>query len=289
MEICVYHIKHISCMIKPKLKILSDLPSSPVSTPAHIPTSIPAPSKKDENQFKSLEKLSELLKEIVENNVFFMFDELLQKISLDYQDKGIFYMELQNKYMLYFKDKMRNSNLYSRYLSLNVNSGEFNSLIDNGTTVQNTDDTHKSSLNPQISEDKCMARTSTNIQCSRHRSKDSEFCGSHTHNQPYGRIDKPLTTDTQPKKRGRPPVNKDEINKNIVVEKHITDIDEIDAIIEVIDGINYIVDNNAGNIYKMPPDYSSSNELTLDQLKLVGKKLPNSTIQWYSEIDMQFT
>lgn len=271
-------------MIKPKLKIVNDLPV-PASAPVPTPT---LSSKKDENQFKSLEKLSELLKEIVENNVFFMFDELLQKISLDYQDKGISYMELQNKYMLYFKNKMRNSNLYSRYLSLNVNSGEFNSIIDNETTIRN-DDTKKIPPNQQILDDKCMARTSANLQCSRHRSKDSEFCGSHTHNQPYGRIDQPPITDTLPKKRGRPPATKDEPNKNIIVEKHITDIDEIDAVIEVIDDISYIVDNNAGNIYKMPLDYTSSNDITLDQLKLVGKKLPNNTIQWYSDNDMLFT
>src|SRR6185312_17128270 len=44
----------------------------------------------------------------------------------------------------------------------------------------------------QINITKCYARTAGNKQCSRKKQKGQDFCGSHLHNQPHGRIDQTL-------------------------------------------------------------------------------------------------
>ncbi len=67
---------------------------------------------------------------------------------------------------------------------------------------RNTSQRAKNPCNPAI---RCMARTAGNDQCTRRRQVQNgiEFCGSHSLNQPYGRIDHSAPV-VEKKKRGRP-------------------------------------------------------------------------------------
>ena len=63
----------------------------------------------------------------------------------------------------------------------------------------------------------------------------------------------------------------------------------MDASTESINGIDYIVDNNNGNIYGIPTNFNFDDPvINSEQLKLLGKKLPNHQITWYSESDLKF-
>jgi hypothetical protein len=222
------------------------------------------PAMKD--NFSSLTKMNDYIREIVENNVFFMFIELLKKIDHDYGDKGLSFNELKERYLSYFKTNMINSNLYSEFLSLNLSSIDLEHI--NKPPKSNEPVTHpKEIISNEINDKKCYARTSSGTQCSRKKQRDSEFCGSHTHSQPYGRIDQAQTVESQPKRRGRPP---SQINKDS--ESHI------EASIETIDDIEYIVDDNTGHIYKKPDRLDKN--LNLDQLKLVATKNSEGEITW---------
>jgi hypothetical protein len=176
-------------MNKPKIKLGLLKPE---------PNLIPEPINQ---QFYSLNKLNEYLKELVENNVFFMFVELMKQMSIDYADQGIQFEDLKERYLSYFKKNLKNSNLYCDFLSLNLNRVDLNNI----TEISRPEIPPPSMISDQeIIEVKCYARTANNSQCSRKKQKGCDFCGSHTHSQPYGRVDQPTISDSRPKKRGRP-------------------------------------------------------------------------------------
>lgn len=87
------------------------------SSSASSTTSMSTSMSGTEHDFKSLSKLNEYISQIVENNIFFMFNELLQKISTDYQ---LSYDQLKDQYLSYFKKNLTNSSLYCQLLSLNA-------------------------------------------------------------------------------------------------------------------------------------------------------------------------
>jgi hypothetical protein len=324
----------------------------------------------ESNDFQSLLKLNEHINEIVHANVFFLFIELLQKISLDYKDNGLTFNELKNRYLSFFKKDMNNSNLFCDLLSANLETMDLNQLkqefnhnknsnqndknvkttdsiqttkikheqsdynsIENGDTngnitenverngsgngsgnddgnddgsengngndvenygdyeTDNSDQTISNSdsfkeNHSQIDSSKCSARTANGKQCSRKKQKGIDFCGSHLHNQPHGRIDQATTPGKNlPKRRGRPPKN---MNKQNHIEQQIETI-EIDTVTESINGIVYLVSDD-GNIYEMPEKFNSGEggEIDKEQFKLLGKKSPDGKIVWYSENDLIF-
>ena len=63
------------------------------------------------DNFSSLSMLNGHISELIQNNVFFMFLELLKKISHDYQDQGITLDELKTRYLLPFEKDLNQSNL----------------------------------------------------------------------------------------------------------------------------------------------------------------------------------
>ena len=303
--------------IKPKIKLLSTKNEGDTHGPLFSSSSSSLAYKvaekeeeeEEDNQFASIEKVNDYIKEIVQNNVFFMFCELLKKIAHDYEHVGLSYKELEDKYLVYFKKHMKNANLYSMYLSLNLEQMDLDQLIEKNNTSANVHgeggrvflpqkkivikpretlgestsplleitspvlEHSGSSSEPEfvINESKCYARTSSNQQCSRKKQKDSDYCGGHLFRQPNGRVDQPINVEPHNKKRGRPPtIPKDEIVANI----------------EIINGITYIVDGNTQKIYKMRDDSDIiPGEVDIKQLQLVGIKLSDNKIQWYSVAD----
>jgi hypothetical protein len=222
-----------------------------------------------------------------------MFIELLKKMSIDYSDRGLQFEELKEKYLTYFKKNMKNSNLYCDVLSMNLLNTDFNNAPSHvavpvssarAVTTQPIPQTENEteSHTDGVCETKCYARTATGTQCSRKKQKNSDFCGSHTHKQPYGRIDQQINGDNQPKRRGRPPSNKK-------IET-VDDNTKADATVEKIDGIEYIVDKSNGNIYKTNDDIDAENtdEVSMDDLKLIGKKMEDGTITWYTPTDLLY-
>jgi len=67
---------------------------------------------KTKSEFQSLAKLNDHISELIQNNVFFLFIELLKKISTDYKDKGLSFTDLKNKYLSYFQKELTHSNLF---------------------------------------------------------------------------------------------------------------------------------------------------------------------------------
>jgi hypothetical protein len=190
---------------------------------------------------------------LIEHNVFLLFTELLKKISDDYKHKNIQYEELATKYMSYFKKDFKVST------SLEIAS------IKDIKDIKDTKDIH---IDYDVT--KCSAKTGIGKQCSRKRQKDQIFCGSHLHNQPHGVL------------------NLESIEKKNV--SHIHDTNIIMASLETIDDITYVVDNNSGSIYKIPPSLLGNindDGIDIDNLKLVGKKMGNK-IQWLTETDRVF-
>ena len=264
---------------------------------------------------KSLSNINGYLSELIKNNVCVLFCELIKRIADDHKDKGLTFEMLHKNYLSYFQ----NSNLFCDLLSNKLGSPNIDHLkkeIVNGKTLLNkqigqidveeppspsestsTSTSPTDSPTPPLAEtesdesvidtSKCYARTAGSKQCSRKKQKNLDFCGSHLHNQPHGRIDHSTNPcQTKPKKRGRPPKN---IPKQPSPEPEQEQITQIDANFESINGINYIVDENNMNIYKVPENFDE-NEGVIDmgQLKLLGKKLPNDQITWYSDNDLKF-
>lgn len=255
-----------------------------------------------ENDFNTLRKLNEHLKEIVENNILFMFIELLKKISDDYQDKGIHFDELKNKYLSYFKNNMTNSNKYCGILSMNLDNIDY-TQINTSTPIKPTIPQHKTTpprkttpiknnTEPTdgacINNNKCCARTSSGNQCSRNKQSGSDLCGCHVKRQPYGLITQPQTTNetVKPKRKER----KNSISDNPICDQDPTD--QIDGEIENIDGIDYLINNDTQYIYSLPADFTDNNEheqaVEIGDLKVVGKKLPNGENIWYTDNDLMF-
>lgn len=255
-----------------------------------------------ENDFNTLRKLNEHLKEIVENNILFMFIELLKKISDDYQDKGLHFDELKNKYLSYFKNNMTNSNKYCGILSMNLDNIDY-TQINTSTPIKPTIPQHKTTpprktspiknnTEPTdgacINNNKCCARTSSGNQCSRNKQSGSDLCGCHVKRQPYGLITQPQTANetVKPKRKER----KNSISDNPIWDQDSTD--QIDGEIENIDGIDYLINNDTQYIYSLPADFTDNNEheqsVEIGGLKIVGKKLSDGEITWYTDNDLMF-
>lgn len=241
------------------------------------------------SQYKSLQQMNECINTIVKNNVFVMFIELIQKIAHDYSKQGITFNELKDKYLSFFQDDLCKSNLYSDMLSLNLDSIDIKNVITNKNEDEQKD---------VIRSDKCMARTSSGVQCSRKKQKDSDFCGSHSHSQPNGRIDQPkidknlsnVTTISDksvkiPNEHDEP----NEPNEDVKIHNEPDDHPIIDANIETIDGIDYILDSE-GNLYKSidGATLDENTELNMDSLKKVGKRDEDGSIIWLSESDLHY-
>lgn len=261
--------------------------------------------------FASLSKLNNHITELVENSVFIAFLELLKKISVDYQDRGITYEELHNRYIGFFKN---DSNIFCDLLSSNVKHLDLAQLKQEIQTLgqklpslkaesPQPSPIHAKSPSPTpdvtdnivIDPTKCYARTGTYKQCSRKKQKGGEYCGGHAHNQPYGRIDQPLNEEalqslnqSQNKKRGRP-IRPSSQKIDTEGEHEDTEhIVEMDAEIETIGGIDYLIDKATQNIYKSPQNLMNDGTLDANQLHLVGKKTGNDSVLWYSENDVLY-
>ena len=78
-------------------------------------------------------------------------------------------------------------------------------------------------------EFQCMGRKLDGKQCTRGKRDNSDYCKSHENKLPYGRIDEPFKLK-ESKVRGRK--KKDKLNDFVATH------------VEVIDGKNYLVDNN---------------------------------------------
>ena len=269
------------------------------------------PIGKMSSNFASLTKLNDHITEIVENSVYFAFVDLLKKISVDYQDRGLTYEELHSRYVGYFKN---DSNIFCDLLSSNVKHLDLVQLkqeiqtlgqkLPQSTLTQakgETSPTHSGSPSPTpdevpvIDSTKCYARTGNSKQCSRKKQKVGDYCGGHAHNQPHGRIDQPLNEEalqllyqSQGKKRGRP-IKPNAGQKTDPEEGEGTEtVVEMDAEIETIGGIDYIIDKATQNIYKSPDNMTNSGTVDANQLHLVGKKTGQDSIKWYTDQDVLY-
>jgi hypothetical protein len=281
------------------------------STPVHDSE---VPMGKMSSNFASLTKLNDHITEIVENSVYFAFVDLLKKISTDYQEKGITYEELHNRYVGYFKN---DSNIFCDLLSSNVKHLDLVQLkqeiqtlgqkLPQSATSQakgqtpETSPTHSGSPSPPpdetpvIDSTKCYARTGNSKQCSRKKQKVGDYCGGHAHNQPHGRIDQPLNEEalqllyqSQGKKRGRP-IKPNTGQKAGTDEAEATEhVVEMDAEIETIGGIDYIIDKATQNIYKSLDNMTNSGTVDANQLHLVGLKTGQDSVKWYTDQDVLY-
>jgi hypothetical protein len=276
----------------------SQMKLTPKTIMAQSSNSLPQEPERMTQAFDSLNKMNEYLKEIVENNVFFMFTELLHQISNDYVDHGLTYDELKNRYLAYFRTNMKNANLYSEVLSLNLNAVDLATIhgsrsnSPNSTGSTSGSDVESPSDKKGINEAKCYARTSSNLQCSRKKQSGSDFCGSHVHNHPYGRVDQPVTVESKSKKDHQPTnigVPSTHVDEPKCVIKNAIKMDEfeVEAMVEIIDGLEYIIDTKTKNIYKTKDGIDGTvDEINMDDLNLVGKKLPDGTVKWYLEAEI---
>ncbi len=243
--------------------------------------------------FFSLNKLNQHIGDIIKHNVFLLFIELLKTIANDYDE--ISFEELKKRYLKYFTTDNNHSNLFSDLLSANLETIDFNQLKQDLSSTPLVKQQIKAKplppsavappgpSKPAVDETKCLARTAGQKQCSRRRQKGKEFCGSHLPKQPHGRIDQPIDpSKSKPKRRGRPPKN---TNKPEPAIKPQVEVIQMSADIESINGIEYLVDTR-GNIYKLPDNLED--EVNSDQLKLLGKKMENNSISWYSDTDLKF-
>jgi len=78
-------------------------------------------------------------------------------------------------------------------------------------------------------EFQCMGRKLDGKQCTRGKRDNSDYCKSHENKLPYGRIDEPFKLK-ESKVRGRK--KKDKLNDFVATH------------VEIIDGMNYLVDDN---------------------------------------------
>lgn len=165
-------------------------------------------------------------------------------------------------------------------MSLNLTQSEFQLLHEK---VSDQVKPSTPSILSSYDETKCMARTYSGIQCSRKKQKDTDFCGSHIHSQPYGRIDHDRKP-TQP-----PALSSSETHSSAMIPLEMT--------VETFDGIEYLVDPQSGRIFKRRDGRKideGDDELDLNDLMVVGQKVSTgtgnntSTIRWYSEHDLVF-
>jgi hypothetical protein len=121
---------------------------------------------------------------------------------------------------------------------------------------------------PTNERKRCMARIHSGNQCSRKcKSSESDFCGSHMHSLPYGRIDQEpthLNKLVEKKTRGRRSKNKtnidlSKINLGLYIKTKTI----------IFDGTEYLIDDN--NVI-----FTSDNANTI-----VGRRLGNNEYQWF--------
>ena len=119
-----------------------------------------------------------------------------------------------------------------------------------------------------IGKHRCLARIHNGNQCSRKCKNDAvDFCGSHLHSLPYGRIDQKLETVGklfEKKTRGRKSKSKSSIElEQIDLKDYIkTEIIIIDGNEFLIDENNVIFENNCVNI-------------------IIGIKINQNEYQWF--------
>jgi hypothetical protein len=177
---------------------------------------------------------------INKNIMIIIATDLLKEVSKDF---GIKMSDLQSKYLGGFDDNQ----IYSQIIDLmcKINRQHCLSLLfDNGSTKhisehKSVDETatvtatttattprqeHSAQQNQpcEVDNEKCMARTAKQTQCSRRKIAGSNFCGGHEHKQPHGRIDSTTSNIKKTfvegaKKRGRP--KKD--SSQIQVQTHV--------------------------------------------------------------------
>lgn len=94
-----------------------------------------------------------------------------------------------------------------------------------------------------VGNNRCLARIHSNNQCSRKcKTNDVEFCGSHLHSLPYGRIDMdPLNVNKLVEKKTRGRKSK---NKSYVELDQIDLTNYIKTEIITIDGNEFLIDEN---------------------------------------------
>ena len=112
--------------------------------------------------------------------------------------------------------------------SLNYNSvlNDYSLKISKLGTKYGIKQRNRRKLNP---DNTCMGRKGDGKQCTRGRRTGSDYCKSHENKLPYGRIDQPFKLK-ESKVRGRK--KKDKLNDFIATH------------VEILDGKNYLVDNN---------------------------------------------
>jgi len=133
-------------------------------------------------------------------------------------------------------------------------------------TVKKASQNTKKARTPLDPEIRCMARTAGGEQCTRRRQtvKGIEYCGSHSANQPYGRIDESAPV-VEKKKRGRPRKS-DSPYAGETVELQFEIVMDGDGSGSESGG-EYIRDQN-GNVYEKPECETIS---SLGDLTCIGK------------------
>ena len=79
-------------------------------------------------EFVSFSKLNEHINQLIQNHLFLLFFELLKKISVDFEDRGITFDELKNKYVSYFQNNIGYSKLFFDLFSANLETMDLNQL-----------------------------------------------------------------------------------------------------------------------------------------------------------------
>jgi hypothetical protein len=274
----------MTTITRPKIKLSTK--TEQLTTPIAPAVAPPVPE-----EFSSITKLNDYIKELVENNIFFMFIELLQKISKDYT---LPFDELKEKYLSYFKKDLHNSNLYCDLLSLNLKNIDFHHIGDQISAPSQSQQTppitcsEPSETDMNMSDDtKCCVRTASNTRCSRRKQSGFDFCGCHLHSQPFGRVDQPVNTEV---------IFKRKLKAHTTTEPETThptkpsDTPIFYASIKTIDGIDYLVNNETHEIFKIREGLNLQQEINKADLKLVGVESSDGLglITWYTDRDLIF-
>jgi hypothetical protein len=127
---------------------------------------------------------------------------------------------------------------------------------------------HLTEVDEKNDGNRCIARIHNGNQCSR-QCKDisQEFCGSHIHSLPYGRIDEKLPDLNQlieKKTRGRKAKNKTNIELGQIDLNNYIKTQSI-----IIEGIEYLIDQN--NVL-----FESNSSNTI-----VGRKTTDNQYMWF--------
>lgn len=207
----------------------------------------------------SLDSNDAKLNVIVTNILVNIVADLLKDISKEYT---LNLDDLREKYMKNF-DKSKTYNLLINKL-LQVDKTDHIKLCSDSYSdkKQNGHNEYKSE---NIDTNKCYARIRENKQCSRKKGQgQGDFCGTHIHNRPFGRIDEEQIKsngDQEVKKRGRP---KGGSKKNQITEdKYVIEETETGSFLICLE------DNKMYNI----PDNVEDGQVNTHDLVHVGFKI----------------